>query len=131
MFLARGLRVFAVFAIAAVASAQGPGVAAPMPVTESTAQLIGILSEVTQLQKLSAGATPADRWQVLWLHQRISEKVTAASLQVDATIAQIDNEITRANELRGYLADRRDLAVNRADLFGIIVGGGLAAAGSS
>ena len=51
---------------------------------------------------------PSDRWELLWLHQRISEQVMAASLQVDATIAQIDNEISRANELRGYLSDRRD-----------------------
>src|SRR5271155_274214 len=132
MRLARGLPIFALFAIAVVAPAQNVESVPPEQLeVQSTEQLIGILPEVAELQKLSSGATPPDRWEVLWLHQRISEKVTAASLQVDATIAQIDNEITRANELRGYLADRRALTVNRANLLGIIVGGGLAAAGSS
>ena len=73
---------------------------------------------------------PVDRWQVLWLHQHISEQVMAASLQVDATMAQIDNEIARANEVRGYLADRRDRAVSRANLLGVIVGGAVGATSS-
>ena len=54
----------------------------------------------------------------------------AASLQVDATIAQIDNEIARANEVRGYLADRRDHSVSRANLLGVIVGGAVGATSS-
>jgi len=53
------------------------------------------------------------------------------SLQVDATLAKIDNEVARANELRGYLADRRDRTVNRANLLGVIVGGGLGATSSA
>jgi hypothetical protein len=64
------------------------------------------------------------------LHQHISEQVMAASLQVDATIAQIDNEIARANEVRGYLADRRDRTVSRANLLSIIVGGAVGATSS-
>ena len=39
-----------------------------------------------------------DRWHILWLHQHISEQVMAASLQVDATLAQIDNEIARLKD---------------------------------
>lgn len=54
----------------------------------------------------------------------------AASLQVDATIAQIDNEISRANELRGFLSDRRDATVSRANLLSILIGGGLGATSS-
>src|ERR1700727_3941415 len=98
--------------------------------SESTAQLIGVSSEISQLKKLSANPVEADRWQILWLHQRISEQVMAASLQVDATIAQIDNEIARANEVPSYLSDRRDRTVNRANLLGVIVGGGLGATSS-
>jgi len=101
-----------------------------VPSLGSTAQLIGVLPQLTELQKLSAGTNQVDRWQILWLHQRISEKVMATSLQVDATIAQIDNEISRANELHSYLADRRDRIVNRANLLSVIVGGGLGAASS-
>lgn len=55
------------------------------------------------------------------LRQQILEKVVAASLQVDATIAQIDNEI------RGYLSDKRDRAVNRGNLLWIVSAGTLAA----
>jgi hypothetical protein len=97
---------------------------------ESTAKLVGVLSELTELQKLSAGTVPTDRWQVLWLHQHISEQIMATSLQVDATIAQIDNEISRANEVRSYLADRRDRVVNRVNLLSVIVGGGVGATSS-
>jgi hypothetical protein len=56
--------------------------------------------------------------------------VMAASLQVDATIAQIDNEIARANEVRGYLADRRDRVVSRANLLSVLVGGAVGATAS-
>lgn len=73
---------------------------------------------------------PVDKWQILWLHQHITEQVVAASLQVDATTAQIDNEIARANEIRGYLADRRDHAVSRTNLLGVLVGGAVGATSS-
>jgi hypothetical protein len=97
------------------------------PVPESTAQLIGVTAEIDQLKSLSGNLATADRWQLLWLHQRIYEQVMAASLQVDATIAQIDNEIARANEVRGFLADRRDRTVSRDNLLSAIFGGAIGA----
>ena len=103
---------------------------AQQPTPDTTARLIGVLPEIDQLRQLSSHTDPATRWQVLWLHQHISEKVTAASLQVDATIAQIDNEIARANELHGFLSDRRDHAVSRANLLSILIGGGVGATSS-
>src|SRR5271168_2153896 len=103
---------------------------AQQPIPEVTARLIGVLPEIEQLRQLSPRTDPATRWQVLWLHQHISEQVTAASLQVDATTAQIDNEIARANELRGFLSDRRDHAVSRANLLSILIGGGVGATSS-
>ena len=122
MSLARSLHLVALAAIAMAASAQTveSRSSQPMP-SESTAQLIGVSSEISQLKKLSANPVEADRWQILWLHQRISEQVMAASLQVDATIAQIDNEIARSNEVRGFLADRRDHAVSRLNLLSVLV----------
>lgn len=141
MIAARVLRhavvVFVWVSIASVGRTQNPeGTQGRAPSAENTAQLVGVSSELAQLRAFSAGAAGAgansnDRWQLLWLHQRISERVAAASLQVDATIAQIDNEIARANEVRGYLADRRDRTVNRANLLGVIVGGGLGATSSA
>jgi hypothetical protein len=137
MRLARGLTVsasvvaLAVMAMAAAAqnpeSAQARSAAPP----ESTAQLAGVSSELDQLKKLSTTATPVDRWQLLWLHQRITEQVMTASLQVDAILAKIDNEVARANELRGYLADSRDRTVTRDNLLSVIVGGGLGATSSA
>jgi hypothetical protein len=97
---------------------------------ESTAELIKVAAEVSRLQRLSSSHSTDERWQILWLHQHISEQVQAASLQVDATIAQIDNEIARANELRGFLADRRDRAVSRANLLSALLGGSIGATSS-
>jgi hypothetical protein len=97
-----------------------------------TAELIGVSSDIASLQRLASTSFEsvppvAEKWKILWLHQSISEQVTAASLQVDACIAQIDNEIARANELRGYLADSRDRAVTRANLLSALLGGGVGA----
>jgi hypothetical protein len=99
--------------------------------TESVEGLVGVSAEVSRLKELAGGGIHADRWEVLWLHQHISERIMAASLQVDATIAQIDNEISTANEVHDYLAGRRDTTVNRANLLGILLGGGLSATSST
>ena len=131
MNIVRSLHLLALAAIAVSSSAQTAASRATTPPdSESIAELIKVSAEIRQLQKLSTGTVPADRWQILWLHQHISEQVMAASLQVDATTAQIDNEIARANEVRGYLADRRDRAVSRANLLSVIVGGAVGATAS-
>lgn len=97
---------------------------------EQTADLLGVQQELADLRACVQKNDGADRWEVLYLHQLISEQINAASLQVDATIAQIDNEIARAREESSYLSDRRDRSVTRANLLGILVGGGLGAASS-
>jgi hypothetical protein len=97
---------------------------AQSPDNARTAQIIGVLPLIQRLGM-------ADSSQTLLLRQQISEKVLAASLQVDATTAQIDNEIARSNELRGLLANRRDRIVNRANLFSVVIGGGLGAGSSA
>jgi hypothetical protein len=131
MSFLRSFHWVALAAIALGASAQRIESRSTMPSpTESTAQLIKVAAEINQLQKLSTSSVPADQWQILWLHQHITEQVMAASLQVDATIAQIDNEIARSNEVRGYLADRRDRVVSRANLLSALVGGAVGATAS-
>jgi hypothetical protein len=131
MSLVRSLHLLALAAVAMSSSAQTVASRATTPPdSESIAELIKVSAEIRQLQKLSTSPAPADRWQILWLHQHISEQVMAASLQVDATTAQIDNEIARANEVRGYLADRRDRAVSRANLLSVVVGGAVGATAS-
>jgi hypothetical protein len=120
MIFARCL--FACLTLCVVAVAQD----GPQSLKNNTARLIGVEREIAELQELAA-RNDADRWRVLWLHQHISEQVMAASLQVDATIAQIDNEIARANEVRGFLADKRDRRVTRANLLSALIGGGVGA----
>jgi hypothetical protein len=124
-----GLATIAVGASAQTVAPKTPPMTRPMAL-ESTAELIKVSSEISRLQKLSTSTAPVDRWQILWLHQHISEQVMAASLQVDAALAQIDNEIARANEVRGYLADRRDRTVSRANLLSVLIGGAVGATSS-
>ena len=112
---------------ALAATAQSSGSASNL---EHAEQLLGILPAVSQLQKLSASEAPENRWQILWLHEKITERVLYATLELDATNARIDREAAHADELHSYLADRRDKVVNRANLLGIIIGGGLSATSS-
>src|SRR3984957_20487772 len=130
MSLVRSLSLVALASFAVATWAQTVESRPVLVTPESTAELIKVTSEIRQLQKLSTSTAPADRWQILWLHQHISERVMAASLQVDATTAQIDNEIARANEVRGYLADPRDHSVSRTNLLGVLVGGAVGATSS-
>lgn len=131
MIPVRSVARFVLTALSLTAAAQTPVSGQPQQTaSQNTARLIGVSSEIDQLQKLSSSTAPADRWQILWLHQHISEQVMAASLQVDATIAQIDNEIATSNEVRGYLSDRRDRTVVRANLLSSLVGGSVSAVSS-
>src|ERR1700733_1963679 len=130
MSLVRCLSLLVLASVALATRAQTVEPRTPLATPESTAELIKVSAEISQLKRLSTSSAPADRWQILWLHQHISEQVMAASLQVDATLAQIDNEIARANEVRGYLSDRRDRAVSRANLLSVLVGGAVGATSS-
>jgi hypothetical protein len=73
-----------------------------------TARIIQVLPEMNQLNESVCDQSDASK--VMRLRQQILEKVVAASLQVDATIAQIDNEIAQSNEIRGYLSDKKGQA---------------------
>jgi len=86
-----------------------------------TARIIQVLPEMNQLNESVRDQSDASK--VMRLRQQILEKVVETSLQVDATIAQIDNEIAQSNEIRGYLSDKRDKAVNRANLLSIVSAG--------
>src|SRR5260370_1280639 len=95
-----------------------------------TAGIIGGQHEIEELRSMSAaerlGEVPANAgWQLVYLRQEIYTRVLLVSMQVDATTAQIDNEIAQANELHGYLADRRDRSVNRSNLLSALIGGGM------
>jgi hypothetical protein len=102
------------------------------PSAEEVASTTGMLPLFDRLKEI-AGAPPSAEHQLelLSIHQQILESVVSTSLQVDATIAQIDNEIVQASELRGYLADKRDRTVNILNLSSIGAGGMLGIVSSS
>jgi len=117
--------VAAALALTAFAQSQVMNEQADTSGVVRTARIIQVLPEMNQLNE-SVRDQP-DASKVMRLRQQILEKVVETSLQVDATIAQIDNEIAQSNEIRGYLSDKRDKAVNRANLLSIVSAGTLGA----
>ena len=130
MSLVRSLSLVMLASVALAIGAQTVEPRTPPVAPESTAELIKVSAEIRQLPSSPPVLQRRIGGRSSWLHQHISERVMAASLQVDATLAQIDNEIARANEVRGYLADRRDRAVSRANLLSVLVGGAVGATSS-
>ncbi len=124
MKLTRSLGITA-WAFSALAQSQLKNNEAESSTVMRTARIIQALPELNQLNELVRNQS--DTSKITPLRQVIIERVLAASLEVDATIAQIDNEIAQSNEVRGYLSDRRDKAVNRANLLSIVSGGTLGA----
>ncbi|HXJ38617.1 MAG TPA: hypothetical protein VNH18_05025 [Bryobacteraceae bacterium] len=101
--------------------------ASPASSPDETAALIGVSREIQELRTLDqpVAAGSPQQWRTLALHQQIYERVMTASLEVDAATATIDNEIARSAEVRGFLADKRDRNVTRANLLSALFGGGL------
>jgi hypothetical protein len=99
---------------------------------EEVARATGLLPLFNKLQEMIASPPDAvNQFELLSVRQEILEDVMSSSLEVDATIAQIDNEIAQANELHGYLSDRRDRTVNLLNLASIGTGGVLGIVGSA
>ena len=117
--------VAAALALTAFAQSQVMNEQADTSGVVRTARIIQVLPEMNQLNESVRDQSDASK--VMRLRQQILEKVVETSLQVDATIAQIDNEIAQSNEIRGYLSDKRDKAVNRANLLSIVSAGTLGA----
>ncbi len=102
------------------------------PSAAEVAASTGVLPLFQRLQDLArqpAGAV--NPWELLYLRQQIVEEVQGYSLQVDATMALIENEIAQARELRGYLEDKRDHSTTLINLSGIAAGGTLGVVSSA
>ncbi len=96
------------------------------PSATEVAASTGVLPLFERLQNLAKQpAAAVNPWELLYLRQQIVEEVQGYSLQVDATMALIDNEIAQARELRGYLEDKRDRNTTLINLSGIAAGGTL------
>ena len=125
MTLTRSLGVMAL-AFSTLTYAQVNEKEAETSTVRRTAGIIQVLPKLDRLDEFIRNRS--DPSQITLLRQVIVERVLAASLQVDATIAQIDNKVAQSNEVRGYLSDKKDKAVNRANLMSIASGGTLGAA---
>lgn len=97
------------------------------PHSEQVAEILGIKPQLQQALRLraerpSGGAMSLDE---LGLRQEISERVLAASFDVDGVLAEISREQAHINEVSAYLQGRRDRGVNLASLASLITGSGV------
>jgi len=112
-------------------SASGPSPRAPNPQAaanaDQVANILGISQQVSRARSMQA-QTPCESSPTLpelALRQDILETVTAASLEVDGVLAELESERARLSELSAALQARRDRAVNLNNVAGLITGTGL------
>jgi hypothetical protein len=71
---------------------------------QEVARAVGLLLVLQRPQQITAlPPDPANVSEALSLRQEILEGGMSTSLEVDAIVAQINNEVAQARELRGYL----------------------------
>lgn len=95
---------------------------------ETTARALGVSPVLASLQ---ASTNSPGSLQQLADRQRILLAATAASLEVDATTGQIDNEIAEARELQSYLVGRRTRQIDLLNLASLAIGGSLGTASAA
>jgi hypothetical protein len=93
------------------------------------ARIIGVESDIEKFSSLVAakgtGAAPGLSLEELSLHQRITDAVIAASLDVDSVAAEIDYEREQTVELRSLWRYKRDRAIGSTNLAVLAAGTGL------
>ena len=90
-----------------------------------TAEAIGVLDRLQAL--LEAERRPGNGVPVLLARQAVTDRVILALLDVQATLATIDCEGERADQLRGQLQRNEARRARNLGLAGILVGAGTAA----
>jgi len=94
------------------------------PEAAQVADEIGVAQLLDQLATQRAAGSSVSL-ESLAIRQEITEKVLAASLQVDSVNAVIDSEIEQIRAIRSDLQSRRDKAQNIINLASIVTGGAL------
>lgn len=126
-----GHRILLALCLTAVSHAQlrpGPdSVPEPPLAVEQTAELLGARDALQTLRQPAASTENAQ----LAAQGRILALVTAASLEVDATTGQIDNEIAEAQELQNFLTSRRQREIDLLNLASFGIGGTLGTASAA
>jgi hypothetical protein len=100
---------------------------------EQTARATGMLPLFDRVKALTAEATnsPDKRMELFIERQQALMQVTAASLELDATMGQIDVEIAETKELQNYLTTHRDSDISKLNLVSIAIGGTAGTASSA
>ena len=101
---------------------------------EQTATALGITDLFHRIQRseiIPGPTSEKDRWDLLSARQELLFAVNAASLQVDATTGQIDDEISEARELQNYLNARRARQIDLLNLASLAIGGSLGTASAA
>lgn len=97
------------------------------------ARIIGIDSDIARLSELTtaenSNAGPVKSLEELTLHQRITEGVVVASLDVDSVLGEINYEREQIVELRSISYARRDRAIGSTNLAVLAAGTGLGIVG--
>jgi hypothetical protein len=96
-----------------IEAAQTPSASSQLsPHAEQVASILGIKPQLQRAMELRS-ARPAGTSMTLdelALRQEISERVMAASFEVDGVLAEISQEQARINEVSTFLQSRRDKA---------------------
>jgi hypothetical protein len=98
---------------------------------DQTANAMGLLPALQRLRTLTNTSDTAQALQSLRLQQRIELDVTTASLQVDATMGEIDAEIAETRELQNYLTARRQKTIDLLNLASLAIGGSIGTASAA
>lgn len=91
------------------------------PEAKQTANQIGVTPLLGRLERVS-DSSPANL-ESMALRQEITEKVLAASLDIDSVNSVIDTEIEQIRVIRSDLQTRRDKAQNIINLASLVTGG--------
>jgi hypothetical protein len=113
--------------VASLASA-GEG-AVLSPNAQAIAELIGCRPQLQQLDAMSAEVRKGVDGRELEVE--IEHDVLAASLEVDAALAEIESEESRIAEVRDHLSGERDRKVAAATILSIVIGTGLGVVGTA
>jgi hypothetical protein len=98
---------------------------------EQTAETLNVRPVLERLQLLSNNSDPNHDLEVVRLNQRLLMEVSTASLQVDATMGEIDAEIAETWELKNYLAARRQKTIDLLNLASLAIGGSVGTASAA
>lgn len=98
---------------------------------EQTAKTLNILPVLQRLRSVGNSSDPDKALQLVSLNQRMLLDVTTASLQVDATMGEIDAEIAETRELQNYLTAKRQRTIDLLNLASLGIGGSIGTASAA